>query len=422
MNIRGQSGHRVGLPYFLNRPFWCWVALALLAGGVFSDSQAAGSDREFRAVWVVRHTLTSQEKILEVVKTAREAKFNALLVQVRGRGDAYYRSSIIPRGEDLPEEAFDPLELVIRQARQVGIEVHAWINIFLAWYPTNRMPTSYRHILHQHPEWFMTSADGIQMGRADLGGVDLVSRGVEGRYLSPGVPEVHEHLLKMIEEIVRRYEIDGIHLDYIRYPNFLYDFNTVSRSEFEKRYGFDAPDVLASDENQEGGDQRRKLWDRWRTDQVSLLVEEIHRLLLRLNPSIKLSAAVKPDLLRAYHEHGQDWIRWINTQTIDFVVPMFYSGSTESIIGQISEARKYVKKGHLYAGIGDWNQPPEETVAQIEQARRLGIKGVVLFSYDSLSKRPGGLKLLQDGPFLRPSRTPLMQWKEMRHGAETEAR
>ena len=131
---------------------------------------------------------------------------------------------------------------------------------------------------------------------------------------------------------------------------------------------------------------------------------------------------MKPNFETAYRQYGQDWIRWINRQMVDFVVPMLYSGTTEEIGRQIREMRKYVRKGHLYAGIGEWNQPASATEDQIEQARRLGLKGVMLFSYDSLSKRPEVLARLQRGPFRRASGIPLMGWKQDRYGDKAETR
>ena len=101
---------------------------------------------------------------------------------------------------------------------------------------------------------------------------------------------------------------------------------------------------------------------------------------------------------------------------------MFYFGSTPSIASQMEKARNLVKKGRLYAGIGDWNQTPEATLAQIGHARRLGLKGVVLFSYGSLSKRREELRQLREGPFRQPAGTPPMPWKQRYREIETEAR
>lgn len=421
----GQAGRKVGLPSFFRRSVLALAGFCLSLGGSALSAETA---EEFRGVWVVRHALTSPERIRKVVDTARRAHFNVLLVQVRGRGDAYYRSRLVPPGEDLPvdDPDFDPLALVVREAHRAGLEVHAWVNLYLAWSPTKRLPRSPGHVLLQHPEWFMTSADGIDMGRMDLDGVGLMGRGVAGRYLSPGIPQVRAYLTRVAEEIVRSYDIDGLHLDYVRYPNVHYDYNSISRKEFVRRYRFDPLSLLNREEEHPKGEDRRerlkRVWARWRTDRVSLQVKEIRRLLARLKPRVKLSAAVKPDFEMAYHQYGQDWIGWMNKQLVDFVVPMLYVGSTEEIGRQIREIRKSVKRGHLYAGIGVWNQSPLETVAQVEQARRLGLKGVALFSYDSLIEKPEALERLRKGCFRMPSRIPRMEWKQERHGVKAQTR
>jgi uncharacterized lipoprotein YddW (UPF0748 family) len=273
----------------------------------------------------------------------------------------------------------------------------------------------------------MVSSDGIDMGSADLGGVDLVSRGVEGRYMSPAVPEVRQHLLEVVDEILTGYDIDGIHLDYVRYPNHHYDYNRLVREDFEKRFRFDP---VALTEAEGTGARRsskarlnrmRRQWERWRTDQVTLLVDAIRRRIRRLKPWIRLSAAVKPDFVRAYREHGQDWIRWINKRTIDFVVPMFYTGTSDDIRSQIQEAQKYVKKGHLYAGLGAYNQTAVETRTQVGVARRLGLKGIVLFSCDSLIGQQEITERLSEGPFQQVARVPRMAWKRERTSAKAQA-
>ena len=429
-DTEGQSDRLVGLPFFFARALiqaclwvalWGWGAMPAAA----SDPSAS---TEFRGLWVVRGTLTSPEGIARAVTLARQGGFNAILVQVRGRADAYYGSRLAPRGEDVeaPQRDFDPLTCAIQEGRKAGLEVHAWVNLFLAWNPTRRPPESPDHVLTRHPEWFMRSSDGIDMGRMDLDGVDLVRRGVEGRYLSPAVPEVREHLVDVVEEIVRGYDVDGVHLDYVRYPNRHYDFGLLSRAAFLRQYQFDPLALLGDGGKSQGleGDRLRMqaLWQRWRTEQVSKQVEAIRALLDRLAPWAKLSAAVKPDFEDAYYENGQDWIGWINRGIVDFVVPMFYVGSSREIETQIKEARKYVKKGHLYAGIGVWNQSPSETAAQIEVARRLALQGVALFSYDSLIGGGEILDRLREGAFRHPARVPRMRWKKGRDGSQANAR
>ena len=421
---RGQSDRQVGLPFFFK---WmsCRVPLVLLVlGGLCAGPLWSAPSEELRGVWIVRHVLTSPDSIQRAVQNARNAGFNALFVQVRGRGDAYYRSRLVPPAENLRNEAgeFDPLALVVRLAHRAGLEVHAWVNVYLAWLPTERPPQSADHVFLRHPEWFMRSSDGIDMGELNLKGADLVSRSVEGRYLSPGVPEVRNHLLQVVREIVTGYDVDGIHLDYVRYPGGHYDFNLIARAEFARRYRFD-PIELADRKAKGFSEYRQRLWERWRTDQISLLVNGLRRMILRTKPWVKLSAAVKPDFHRAYHQFGQDWVRWINKQVVDFVVPMFYVRPLTTFTTQVREVRKYVRKGHLYAGVGVYkHESLSESVQQVRRARFLGLRGIVLFSYDSVMERPELFRYLREDAFRQPARIPRMRWKQNRYEDKAQTR
>jgi len=410
INNIGHSGQSAGLPFVLFMPLIVFLLVLVI------PTESEGSSEEFRGMWIVRHTLVSEDRILKSVELADRTNINALLVQVRGRGDAYYHSDLVPRAEDLGSETIDPLSLVIREAHQRGIEVHAWINVFLAWNPTDKPPSNPAHLLNRHPEWFMASADGIEMGSKVLGDVDLVRRGVEGRYLSPSVPEVRRHLLRVIREIIEKYDIDGIHLDYVRYPNLHYDYSLISRAEFTRKLGFDPLRVIdhSNGSAEDLRNRRLKVWQKWRTDQITVLVKGIRTLLRELKPDIQLSAAVKPDVKRAYVQHGQDWIRWINREMIDFVIPMFYTGSDKEIARKIEVSNQYVKRGRMFAGIGMYNQDARASVAQVEIARRAGLEGMVLYSYDSLVAQPDLAEALRLKVFERPSKVPHRKWNPKR--------
>ena len=361
---------------------------------------------------------------MRAVRTAVDGRLNALLVQVRGRGDSFYRSRLVPRAESLSESEFDPLALLVEEGHRAGLEVHAWVNMYLTWHPTERRPKSTRHIFLRHPEWFMRSIDGIDMGRVKLHAVDLVKRGVAGRYLSPGNPEVRTHLLKVIDEIVEKYDIDGIHMDYVRYPNIHYDYHPSVMAEFIRRFGLD-PTESKDNKREPGGESDatdvREVWEKWRIEQVSMLVGQVHELIARLKPAVRLSAAVKPDIKSAYTQYGQDWIGWSNRGLVDFVVPMFYVGSTAEIELQMTEARKRVKNGSLYAGIGLFNQEADDTVAQIDIARRAGFQGVVLYSVDGFVEQKGLMGELREGPFREPSVRQKPKSKEEGTCAEAQA-
>ena len=405
---RGQIDRPVDLPFvFRAFPRERLVRLFAALCFWFVAAEASGrSNEEFRGLWVVRHWLTDREQAMRAVRIAADARLNALLVQVRGRGDAFYRSRLAPRSESLSDPEFDPLALLVEEGHRAGLEVHAWVNVYLTWKPTRQRPASPRHVFLRHPEWFMRSADGIDMGRVALDGVDLVKRGVTGRFLSPGNPDVRAHLLEVIDEILDRYDVDGIHMDYVRYPNIHYDYHPAVVDAFRTRYGFD-PAGRTGGEADAGADTvatvARNLWHQWRSEQVSLLVGQVREAIARLKPAVRLSAAVKPEVESAYMQYGQDWTGWSNGGLVDFVAPMFYKGTAEEIERQMTEARKRVKKGRLYAGIGVWNQDADETVTQIEIARRTGFQGVVLFSADGFVRQKGLAGKLREGPFRAPS-------------------
>lgn len=375
-SVARQAGRLAGLPLALVG--FCCLSLAL------GDARS----EPVRGLWVVRHDLATPEGVQDVLATAQRAGLTTLFVQVRGRGDAYYQSASVPRAEEI-EDAFDPLGAILEGASERGMDVHAWFNVFLTWH-AQRFPKSEHHVLNVHPEWFAGSRDGVHMGsrRPELG---LRARGVEGRYLSPTHPAVHDHLLDVISELLHAYPVQGLHLDYIRYPNEHYDFAAHSIETFKNAYRH----------NPLGTDKAAKSsWMAWRSDRVTQFVRRVKRLSRQIRPEIEVSAAVKPDLLVAYRRYGQDWVRWLNRHYVDFVVPMFYVGTNEQIVEMMATVRRYVVKGQILAGVGAWNQSPEDTMMQAATSKDIDLDGFVIFSYrtlvnqselvDALADRYGG--------------------------------
>jgi uncharacterized lipoprotein YddW (UPF0748 family) len=193
------------------------LAVGLAAAGPAAPAVAAPpAGEETRALWVVRHAITTPGRVDQVVEIASQLNINTLLVQVRGRGDAYFQSEITPRAEDLGATSpdFDPLERMIRRAHAAGLEVQAWINVYLVW-SAGEPPRSPLHVVNAHPEWISVRADGQRL--VEMLPEDFEEQKLEGMYLAPGNPEVKRHLREIVREIVTKYEIDGIHLDYVRY-------------------------------------------------------------------------------------------------------------------------------------------------------------------------------------------------------------
>ena len=367
----GQAGQVVGLPFLIVSALILWMPALIWATPV-------------RGLWVVRHDISTPGRVREVVDTAVRAGMTTLFVQVRGRGDAYYRSALVPMAEDV-EDGFDPLEAVLVLARARGLTVHAWFNVYLTW-SQDRWPSSNTHVLTKQPEWFATSDDGLDMGSSDPG-IDFKSRGIEGRYLSPASIGAQRHLLAVLNELLRNYRVEGIHLDYVRYPNEHYDFGSTAVRAFARAYRR-VPRVM--------DDADRRAWLAWRSDQVTQFVQKVNRLCQQIRPEIRVSAAVKPDMLRAYQRYGQDWVRWLNRRYLDFVVPMFYVGSLDKLAEQMESVRRFALKGYVLAGIGAWNQDIPDTLVQAERAIATGLDGYVIFSYRTLVDQPELVEALAD--------------------------
>src|SRR4029450_1885479 len=225
------------------------VAAAMLAGLAVVlppsvHASAAEPTRETRALWVLRTSLTSPESIATMVQTARSSGFNTLLVQVRARGDAYFSSTLEPRADDLRRQpaSFDPLAAVLSAAHAVDLKVQAWINVnFIS--SAAELPLASTHLVLRHPEWLMVPRDLVQdLARVDEtspGYVGKIARwtrtqstGVEGLYASPIVPEATDHLTNVVRDLVSRYDVDGVHLDYARYPSERFDYSRCAIREF----------------------------------------------------------------------------------------------------------------------------------------------------------------------------------------------
>jgi uncharacterized lipoprotein YddW (UPF0748 family) len=368
---------------------------------------------EFRALWVLRNTLVSEREIDRMLRQAKNAGFNVLFVQVRGRGDAFYSSSIEPRAEMLSDARFDPLSYLVAQAHRIGFEVHPWLNVFLVW-GASWKPADTKHVLLSHPDWVAVRSDGRPL--SELSRDEIEAMGIEGIFLAPGNPQVREHIRAVIRELVQNYDIDGIHLDYIRYPTMAVGYDQGTRSEFMRRYGVD-PDQIANDSEalvdllgDKGLQDLGVLWDKWRVSNLEDLIDSVHCDLRAVNARVKLSAAVIADLRSATSGHGQDWPSWLKRGILDFAVPMCYSASTGFVQNQVRSIQNLVGASKFYPGIAMYNQSPGRVVEKVRLLKQLGITGFSMFCYDPEHQRDAVLRELSRSVFAFPARP----WGETR--------
>lgn len=357
---------------------------------------------EVRALWVVRTSLTSPSAIEAMVNAAQAGGFNALLVQIRGRGDAYYQRGLEPRAPALAGlPAFDPLATTIARAHAVGLQVHAWVNINLV-AGLGDLPAGRDHVVYRHPEWLMVP----RVLADDLAGIDPrspeyigrltryvrgVSNEVEGLYLSPIADGAVAYTTDIVHDIAERYAVDGIHLDYVRYPSDDFDFSRVALTAFRNSVAAELAPAerrrLDARAEHEPTVYTRMFPDRWRafrTDRLTALVAALGRTIKATRPSAVVSAAVVPAATDAARRL-QDWRTWLDRDLIDVLCPMAYTTDTAQFAAQVAAARQSTGRHPLWAGIGAYRLSPEQIAENVRAARRAGAAGIILFSYDSLT-------------------------------------
>ena len=354
---------------------------------IFGYICEAFPEPEVRGLWVVSDMITTPQKVKNLVVFADTHHYNVLFVQVRRRGDAYYKSYFVPGPENdtsLPD-TFDPLREVIRLSHAKGIEVHAWFNMYFTW-SLKTKPTNPEHPLNKHPEWFMVSVTGNNMADCDIDSIQ--NGGVEGRYMSPGHEEVRSYLSRVITEVIVTYNVDGIHMDYVRYPGRDYDFHPKICQDFFERYGVDPREVVSGKSAIDSTLEYLGKWVDYRTDQIDKQVRSIRRRINLVDKNIRLSAAVKAHADEAYYQYGQNWIGWLTEGIVDFVVTMSYYPDTEQFFTVMSESLQKADKRKIIAGIGIYKLTPKKTAEQIALVHDMNLLGYCFFSYTTLLENP----------------------------------
>lgn len=368
----------------------------------------AAVPEQTRALWVTRTTLTSPDSIRQMVAAAQAGGFNTLLVQVRGRGDAYYTGTLEPRASELASKpAFDPLAAVLEHAHGAGIKVHAWVAVNLV-SSSVTLPASRDHVIYRAPEWLMVPRElAAEMKRIDLRSPAYVGRLarwtrahasiVEGLYTSPLHPAAQDHAAAVIGEIAAKYAVDGVHLDYVRFPNDDFDYSPSAMEQFKSAI---LPGL--TEQQRRDGAARAILdpaayanlfperWNDFRRSRLTSLVTKIRTAVKTARPGAIVSAAVVPDAQVAYDTRLQDWRGWLAQSLLDVVCPMAYTPDADIFQKQIAAVRAYAGSRPVWAGIGAYQMSPAQTVAHITAAGRLGVAGVILFSYESLAAPPNG--------------------------------
>lgn len=376
------------------------IVLALTTG--YATAKPAPKE-EIRGLWVdeFHAGIRSAEEADQLVAAALQCNANTLFVQVRGRGDALYLQSFEPPREDPAYDPhFDALEYIIVAAHRAGLEVHAWINAMPVWRDP-ASPVDPRHVFLRH-------------GLGQRGEADWLTRSPAGEtkfpvgyFLDPGHPAAAAYLAEVYLNIVRHYAVDGIHFDYIRYPETegrlprgaAVGYNATSLARFRRFTGRAESAAAPAPPPAPDDDQ----WIEWRRRQVTQLVRRVYIEAKAINPKVKVSAAViawgrPPHSRKDFSETApmqrifQDWRGWLKEGILDLAVPMNYARERDPVVrgwfdGWIRWEAENKNGRQLAVGLGAYLNPRSGTLSQIQRARQADRKhhndGVSLFSYSA---------------------------------------
>ncbi len=370
---------------------------------------------EIRAAWVdAWHAgILSAAQVSQLVNTLQAAHYNLIVAQVRKSGDAYYKSAYEPRASNIADGLpFDPLADLTVKAHAAGIQVYAWLETYVVWNEQWPPPPA-GHVWSRHPDWALK----------DRGG-QMVS---EGQYsLDPGIPGVQEYICRVALDVITKYDVDGINLDRIRYPEgYYWGYNTITATRFFDEYGYWPPD--------DRKDPAWEIWAGYRRRQITDLLKKCYLEIAARNPRLAVSvdtvAWQDPDPKTHYTQTSQfaavyqDARGWLAQHLIDMLVQMNYKNESagqqaanyrlwSSFAGQLAQASgRYCLDGQAayLNSIGG-------TLAQMAYARQSGCQGAATYSYSSTNRdgRPSDefFEAVRTELYVGPAAMPVMPWKQ----------
>lgn len=396
------------------------IFFSLLCVGffIFSKAQPAKNDKtvfEFRGVWIAtvenidypsKRNLSSEAQraeFMDLLDMHQKNGINAILMQIRPAGDAFYASSLEPWSEYLmgkqgaaPYPFYDPLIFMIEETHKRGMEFHAWINPYRAVFNIAKSNITPSHLSKMHPEWFLT---------------------FEGKkYFNPGMPEVWKHTNKVVADIVSRYDIDAIHMDDYFYPY--------------RVPGKDFPDQTTYLKNARGLDK-----ETWRRSNCDTIIKQLNNTIHRIKPGVQFgispfgvwrnqSKDPKGSKTKAgqtnYDDLYADILLWLERGWIDYVTPQLYweighpLADYDELVQWWNDhsfgKALYIGHGIYRAGSNAKWSNPNEIPDQIKAMRNLpNTGGSVYFSSNSFHKNPNGWNdSLQQHYYAQPAINPCL--------------
>ena len=376
------------------------------------------SPKEFRGVWVATvdnidwprrgdsNPETQKADFINLLNMHQKNGMNAVIVQIRPAADAFYASPFEPWSQWLngkqgkaPYPFYDPLEFMIEEAHKRGMEFHAWLNPYRAVFNITNSSISPTHVSKQHPEWFLT-----------YGGK---------KYFDPANKDAQQFVVDVVSDIVKRYEVDAIHMDDYFYPY--------------KIAGQEFPDAESFRKN---GNGMKK--DDWRRSNVDSIIKKLYTAIRKEKPWVKFGISPFSVWRNAdrdprgsdskggvtnYDDLYADILLWLQKGWIDYVAPQLYLEIGHSKIAFEKLLDWWSKNSygkHIYIGHGIYrvneNAPAwrnaNELPNQIKLTRQTpNVQGSIFYSSKIFNNNPNGWNdSLQNNYYKIPAQVPTMEW------------
>lgn len=340
-----------------------------------------------RGIWVRGMSIASAESIPKILDLVQQLRITDLYIQVAVGGYAYYKSEILPRSEYLAKKSsseYDPLDSILKLAKKQNVKIHAWVNTFLIW-SMDSLPDSTRHINYTHPDWFLKDLYGRSM--RDYSPVERQDLGIEGTFLDPKIEGVREYLKEICSELLAKYEVDGIHLDFMRYPGVFWGIDDTMLCAL--LCGLNTRDLRWLTLTRY---PRLNLFDRWviynfylanieRQKSVKNVVEDIYSTVKKFDNGRFLSCAVVASPSRASYQYAQKWWEWEGI--IDYPVVMSYTPDTYLFRDFLDFSLYHMPASIM--GIGFlWKGMEMQANTEIDFVRKKSGTGICFFDFASL--------------------------------------
>jgi len=298
----------------------------------------------------------------ESIKLLAENGFTAIVPNMLWGGLAYYESSVLPVAPEVKEKG-DQIAQCVAACRKYGVQCHVWkVN----WNMGGRAPKEFAERMKRE-------------GRTQV----LFSGKPEDSWLCPSHPDNQQLEVDGMAEVAAKYDVDGIHFDYIRYPGPDGCFCPGCRERFEK---FSHTAKVAKWPADTRNDEAiRQKWLDFRRDNITKVVAATAERVRKAKPNVKISAAVFPNWLVDRDGIGQDWKLWCEKGYLDFVCPMDYTANPAQFENLVKQQVEWAGKVPCYPGIGLGVWPPGDNIVKliefIQITRKLGTKGFTIFEY-----------------------------------------